>query len=304
MITRRRRHMPFFLMAAGLMLGLAVGFGPNAGSQAWAQRTITPDDPGPAPAVPASGFSMGRMFGGAAPEATSPTTPGIETVVGPIMTVDSGPLPQREMDETQEVLSLMPSVVQSIIFGSRKFEYDAKGRSDPMIVPWVLVEILSTEHIAQAKAYLKEADELTSPGARKKRYMDAIAECDEVLKLNAESKYGKDAAELKGQITALLDQLENPVGPITPRIILPSKAKFPQWVVINTKAVIYDQTGRGNHVVLVGDSMLSVGDKVPKYEDVRVVEISRNWVKYEYKYDPNEKPEEVTVNVTDELMDR
>jgi len=210
------------------------------------------------------------------------TSATVESIIGGFLPVESGQAPLREMDETPALnIFADPTIVKRILYGRKPFRYNAKGRPDPMIIPWVRVEVLSTEHIAQARQYLKEAETLTDPEARKKRYMLAIEELDRVIQMNPTSKYGKEARALRNQVRALITKIPPPGA--TPTPVKTKPPELPPWVVANTKAIIYDQSPKHNHLVLVGDSVLRLGDTVPKYPGVKLVEINRDSVVYEFK---------------------
>jgi hypothetical protein len=298
--SRSRRLLAALSMTALLLAAAGAG-------SAFAQAV---DDPALVTPVDSTGITADADIPEPAPMASGPmdafaTEPAVETaaeadaVVGPIIPVDSGPVPDREMDEPEQVLQLLPDVVRSVLSGPDQFKYDPHNRPDPMIVPWVRLEVLSSEHLAQARAYLNEADEMTSRTAKMQRYQKAKRECEEVLRINQGSKFAEDAQALRDKIQELINGIDDVRG--GPVIARQPTAKFPEWVVINTKAVIYDQTGGSDHIALVGDDMLTIGDEVPKYPEVKVVDITRDAVTYAFQYDPNQASVQQTVRVEEEI---
>lgn len=160
-----------------------------------------------------------------------------------------------------------PTLAQRILTrrGRPPFQYDAKGRKDPMILPWVLKEKLSTEFIAQARVYIKRAESTTDRKSRNAQYELAIKELDRVLEIDPTGRYAADARTLKQQIQEKLGPDGGP-GTVGPEVL-------PPWVVANTKGIEADRSSKQDHVVLIGENRLHVGDTVPEHPDVKVVEI-------------------------------
>ena len=186
------------------------------------------------------------------------------------------------MDETAPInLVADPAVAAKLLTSRKPFLYDGKGRPDPMIIPWVRTEIVTNEQIAQARQYVTDAEILTDFEAKKARYLLAIQELDRVIKSDPTSRYGKDAQALKDKIRALIEKI--PAAGATPTPATTKPPELPPWVASNTRAIIYDASPKHDSTVLVGDDMLRVGDVVPKYPEVKVLQIDLRSVVYEFK---------------------
>ncbi|KPL12985.1 hypothetical protein AMJ85_00655 [candidate division BRC1 bacterium SM23_51] len=213
------------------------------------------------------------------------TTASAEVTGVGFLPVESAPMPLREIDESGPLnIFADPELVKKLLFGRvgrSPFQYDARGQPDPMIIPWVRVEILNTEHIAQAQIYLKEAEQLMEPDAKKKRYAMAIRELDSVTKMDPTGRYGKEAQALQKKIREMMDKIPPPGATPTPVVTKPPE--LPPWVVTNTKAVLYDQSPDHNHMILIGDDLLQLGDVVPKFPSVKIVDVNRDSVIYEFQ---------------------
>ncbi len=209
---------------------------------------------------------------------TSPTAAALE---GGIIPIEDEGSPSREMDETAPVnIFADPAIVAKLLVPRKVFLYDAKGRRDPMIIDWIRTEIVNSELMAQAQTYIAEATQTTDPEARKARYLLAIQELDRVIKTDPTSHQGKQAQAMKDKVRALIDQTTR-AAQKSAEVTKPPE--LPPFVPANTRAIVLDQSPRHNHLVLVADDLLRVGDVVPKYPEVKVVEINRNTVVYEYK---------------------
>jgi len=276
---------------------------------AFAGRPAAAQEAAPAPAPPESVTAMPAAVATtvALPAALPPaptsvrlTTGAATTAPGPMLPIDAAlTMPPREIDE--EHLSpfnkLLPEIITRFLRDRNSFIYDPRGLPDPMIIPWIRAEILNSEHIAQALEYLREAESTVERETKRRLLEQAMQEVEGVVKDDPTSKYGHEAQALKEKIHTMMEGLEatttvGPVGPPPPRP--------PEWVVLNTKAVVIDQSSRKAHTALVGDSMLHVGDTVPKYPDVRIVGITRDAVTYEFKYDETQNIQ-FTVNVEVEV---
>ncbi|MCX8036523.1 MAG: hypothetical protein N3D11_05610 [Candidatus Sumerlaeia bacterium] len=237
--------------------------------------TLVPTEPVP-PVIVSEPPSEAPIV--AMPE-TSPTA--AAAFEGGIIPIEDMGGPLREMDETAPInIFADPAVVAKLLVPRKVFLYDAKGRRDPMIIDWIRMEIVNSELLAQAQTYIAEATQTTDPEARKARYLLAIQELDRVIKTDPTSHQGKQAQAMKDKVRALIDQ--------TTQATLKAKEvtkppELPPYVPANTRAIVLDQSPRNNHLVLIGDDLLRVGEVVPKYPEVKIAEINRNTVVYEYK---------------------
>jgi hypothetical protein len=205
---------------------------------------------------------------------------------GPLMVVNDGTsVAVREMDEESFPLQILPKVMQLLLRKNQKqFEYDAKGEEDPMVIPWVRKEILAAEHLTAAKKLLAEAEVVPEKDLKLKIYLKAIEEFDRVIEMDPSARFGKEAQAFRDKSREAIDRIQQAdrVGN-TP----PPPPKPPEWVVLNTKAIIFDQSPEKKHIALVGDNMLKVNDTVPRYPAVKIVEIQRDVVVYEFQYEAN-----------------
>jgi hypothetical protein len=210
---------------------------------------------------------------------TSPTVP--PAIEGPLLPIETGVAPVREIDEGAALnIFADPAVAQKLLFGGKKFLYDAKGRPDPMVIPWVRTEIVLRERINQAQAYIKKADGAQDVETKRSLYIQALEEFDQVVKADPTSILGKDARVQSEKIRALLDKLPPKGVVLTPTPTKPPE--LPPWIPANTKAILFDQSPKHDHRVLVGDEVLRVGSAVSKYPEAKIIEISREAVVYEY----------------------
>ncbi len=178
-------------------------------------------------------------------------------------TVDLGK--ESEEPEMPGTLFRTKEDVRKLLGEEPKFVYDPRDLSDPMIIPWVRREVIVRELIEMAQekikeGYLEEA----------KKYLE------EILKEYPGSRHIKEARTQLNQVKKMLAEGYGPEGVRRPRVVLPS------WVVSNTSGVIVDQQDPTQSVVLVGDAILRVGDKVPDYDEVVVGEIKEKEVVYQY----------------------
>jgi len=268
------------IVLAVLLCGVFLAVQPQ-GWVVWAQAPTTGSAPiaiEPATTVP--GVTAPPPVAGPAVAAieTSPTAPA--SLVGGFMPIETETT-LREIDESAPInIFSDPAVAAKLLVGRKPFLYDAKGRFDPMVIPWIRQEILNTELISEAQKYMQDADALTDPEAKKARYLLAIQELDRVIKADPTSSYGKRAQVLKDKIRALIEQM--PLAGATPTPVVTKRPELPPWVASNTRAILYDASPKHASVVLVGDDMLRVGGTVPKYPEVKIVEITANTVVYDY----------------------
>jgi len=221
------------------------------------------------------------------PPTTAPAEVVIETiptsgVIQPgLLPVESEATPRFESEEGPALnIFSDPALAQKILFGRKPFVYNTKNRPDPMIVPWVRAEIIGNERMERAQTYLKEASGVSDRETKRTRYLQALDELDQVLKADPTSALGRNAQTLAEKIRAEMDKLPPPGTPDKPVATKPPE--LPQWVSANTRAIVYDRSPQHNHMVLVGDDMLRINRIVPKFPDVKVVEINRDSVVYEY----------------------
>jgi hypothetical protein len=221
--------------------------------------------------------------------ATIETTPTIPSTVEGFLPIDSGPVPTREVDEGAALnIFADPAVAKKLLFGRKVFVYDPKGRPDPMVVPWIRTEIIGTELINQALAYIKQAEASTDLETKRTRYMEAQKELDQVVKADPTSVMGKNAQDLIEKVRKIIPPPEKP-GTVTPTPT--PRIEFPPWVRANTKGIVIDRSPKQENRVLVGDDMLKVGSTVPKFPGVKIIEINRDSVVYEFE------SARITVNV-------
>jgi hypothetical protein len=200
-------------------------------------------------------------------------------VEGGMMPIDEGTgMPAREIDEVPPInIFENPEVVKKLLFGRKPFVYDDRGFQDPMIIPWIRNKILVQELIAQAQAYRQEAERMPPSEQRMELLRKALSELKRAIQINPTDKLGKMAEAEQEAIRKLMDATgDGTTFKPTPR------KDLPKWIIINTRAVIYDQSGENDHKVLLGDDVLGIGEAVPKYPDVKVVEVTRDTVVYEY----------------------
>jgi hypothetical protein len=220
------------------------------------------------------------------------TDTAVEGGMMPIEAEDGGGMPAREMDETAPInIFPNPEVVKRLLFGRKPFVYDDRGFQDPMIIPWIRDKILVQELIAQAQAYRQEAARLPPSEERMELLRKALNELNRAIQIDPTDKLGKTAEAEKETIRKLMDATgDGTTFKPTPR------KDLPKWIIINTRAVIYDQSGENDHKVLLGDDVLGINGVVPKYPDVKVVEVTRDTIVYEY--DGERYPVKVEVPIT------
>ena len=211
---------------------------------------------------------------------TSPTAP--LAIEGGLLPIDTGVTPIHEVDEAVALnIFADPAVAQKLLFGRKPFVYDAKGRPDPMIVPWIRAEIIGTEHLNQALVYVREAEASTDVETKRSKYIQALEELDQVVKADPTAVLGKNAQTQIDKIRVAMEKIPPAGVVVTPTPTKPPE--LPAWIVANTRGIVFDQSPKQDHRVLVGDDLLRAGGTVPKFPNVKVVEIKREQVVYEFQ---------------------
>ena len=211
---------------------------------------------------------------------TSPAT-AKTTLEGGLLPIESKAGPKREMDEG-DLLNIFadPAVARKLLYGRKAFIYNIRGRRDPMVVPWVRTEIVNKEHLAQAQAFLSDAERQADRETKRNLLLLAVGELDSVIKSDPTDTFGKTAQALKNKARATLDKIQITSG--TPPPEATKAPELPSWVASITKAILYDESPKHDHVVLVGDEVLHVGDVLRRDPKIKVVQIDRSQVFYEY----------------------
>jgi hypothetical protein len=156
--------------------------------------------------------------------------------------------------------------VRKLLGDEPRFVYNPQRLPDPMIIPWVRREVIVREILELAREKLKEG-----------KLKEAKQSLEQALKEYPESRY---INEVRGELERIQKMLAGGYGPEgvrTPQVVLP------QWVASHTAGVIVDQGNPAQSVVLVGDAILRVGDKVPNYEEVVVDDIKQKEVIFRYQ---------------------
>ena len=178
-------------------------------------------------------------------------------------TVDLGK--ESEEPEMPETLFRTEEDVRKLLGEEPKFVYNPRDLPDPMIIPWVRREVIVRELIDMAQEKIKEG-----------YLQEAKKYLEEILKEYPGSRHIKEARTQLNQVKKMLAEGYGPEGVRRPRVVLPA------WVVSNTSGVIVDQQDPTQSIVLVGDAILQVGDKVPDYDEVAVDQIKEKEVIYLY----------------------
>jgi hypothetical protein len=172
---------------------------------------------------------------------------------------------ESEEPETPETLFRTEDDIRQLLGERPTFVYDPRNLPDPMIIPWVRREVIVGELIEMAKENIKEGEL-----QKAKKYLE------QVLKEFPTSNRTTEARAELNRVQKMLDEGYGPEGVRQPRVVLPA------WVASHTVGVIVDQDNPAQSVVLVGDSILKVGDQVPNYEGVVVDKIEDEKVTYRY----------------------
>ncbi|MFP4381627.1 MAG: hypothetical protein ACLFUS_14090 [Candidatus Sumerlaeia bacterium] len=176
-----------------------------------------------------------------------------------------------EEDQAQP-LALDDEKMRRLLGEDPTFIYQPKVKTDPMLVPWSRLRVIS-----------EEAGRLAEAAQAGARYEDAMAAYAQVLYLleSAPENWAQNE-----KLIALKKDLEENVGDleeIRQRGGFPSandtgEAKLPIWIQNNTRGVIADE---GTAVCLVGTHTLHPGDIVPDPSTLVVVEaINEETVKF------------------------
>jgi hypothetical protein len=154
--------------------------------------------------------------------------------------------------------------IRRLLGDNPRFTYKAGSLQDPMMVPWVRNAAIFKELSAQADAAMT-ASQLDKAADLYKKILDmkdpryqamALAKLGDIAGLQNE--------RAKAALAATGAEAEPPV-------------ELPTWVSEHTTGVL---VGEDKNICLVGDSMLSVGDALPNYPDVKVAEIDKDKVVY------------------------
>jgi len=212
---------------------------------------------------------------------TSPVT-ARTAIEGGFLPIESKAGPKREMDEG-DLLNIFadPTIARKLLYGRKPYIYNIKGRRDPMVIPWIRSEIVNKEHLAQAQAFMADAERQTDQDTKRNLLLLAIGELDSVIKTDPTDTFGKSAQALKDKARASLDKIRLTGG--GPVVVATKAPELPNWVANGTKAILYDQSPKQDHVVLVGDEVLHLGDVLRREPKVKVAQIDRNQVVYEYE---------------------
>lgn len=172
---------------------------------------------------------------------------------------DTAALQARTVMNTPEMLRLLGE--------NPRFTYDATGLQDPMLVPWARNAAIFKELSEQAEALMSEGE------------LDRAAEVyQRILALN-DSRYTMLATakltEIAGRQNAVaLEVLAQQ------EVVVELPPELPIWVQENTTAVIVSSD---SPICMVGEYMLTVGETLPNYPEVKVASIEDDRVFYQVR---------------------
>jgi hypothetical protein len=167
----------------------------------------------------------------------------------------------KESDDVGSVINLFDDPeVRRMLGDNPRFIYGALQSPDPMIFPPVRNAAIYSELTQQADRLIKQ---------------NKLAEAQELYKRILDLDDKRYMLEMRNKIA----QLNNRMG--AARMVLDDEmildVKLPQWVRVNTRGILYDET---DPMVLVGDYTLHVGDPIPSHPEVRVESVGKRTVSY------------------------
>jgi len=132
----------------------------------------------------------------------------------------------------------------------KPFEYDAKGRPDPMILPWVMNELLIKAYRERAERYIKQALEALKPAERNRLLGLAEKELDRIIEIDPSTREGQDAVNRKAEVLKFMR--EEKKGSIE---------LLPRFIRENTIGIELAE-----RIAIIGGQRVPVGQFVPGYE--------------------------------------
>ncbi|MBM3335657.1 hypothetical protein FJY63_13440 [Candidatus Sumerlaeota bacterium] len=162
--------------------------------------------------------------------------------------------------------------------GRVHFLYSSRGRPDPMLIPWVHIEIISMERLNEAQSLLQAADRLADPRQKEVCYKLALEELKRVQAEDTTGRYAEKAKEIEKRVNDLIRQIPAPGA--TPTPVATKRPELPQEIVANTRGVVYDETPKRDHVVLIADEVLRVNQSPRGHPEVRIARIERGAVTF------------------------
>ena len=215
--------------------------------------------------------------------ATSPARTGevVSDAKAPALTKESvdvlGARPSEDMkesDQPEKTSSIFEDLdVRQLLGETPRFVYLAKERPDPMVLPWVRKEIIFKELQAEGNRLVAALGTATDDGAFKaaRSVFEKMKALDiPEYALLADSKLA-EIQKLERQRNLILnpDADPNTIQPPAPDPVLEP------WVVENTKGILHMPEGS---MAVVGDDMLSEGEKLPLYPNHMVYRIEADTV--------------------------
>jgi len=187
-------------------------------------------------------------------------------------------LPKGNNSEIGETTGINPLAYARETMGNLEkgveFKYDAKGKPDPMLVPWSRLKIMLDEYLAIAEESVKSGDTERA----KKAYIMAYRLLNTTVDPWVSSIKGLDP--LREKVMAGLRSLRVDVTKIGFGAgVVPASVELPQWVRDNVSGVVYSAN---DPVCLIGSFTLHQGQLVPNQPvDVTVKKIEEDKVYFQ-----------------------
>ncbi len=204
------------------------------------------------------------------PERIEATVEKIEEMIALPPTAQLG----REIDEPEKPTALFSDAkrIQELLGDEPRYVYVPMG-GDPMIVPWVRERVMASELLAEAEQHFREG-----------RMQEAIVRCNMIVERFPRSDGAPKAQALKSRIEKMMAAPEpGKEGEIRPIEVV--RQPLPTWIQQNTRGILFNQESPKESLVLIGDFLLATGDTIPNYAGIRVKEISKSIVTYDFQGD-------------------
>jgi len=156
--------------------------------------------------------------------------------------------------------------IRNLLGDEPRFIYNPRGKSDPMLLPWVRNDAIFKELSGLAAGYIEQDD------LRK-----ALEAYNRILEMN-DSRYTAEAREKVGMLAEQLNEASLALAVSHQNEGSELVVELPHWVFVNTTGVI-DAGGQDNFC-LVGEHVLKVGDVIPDYPDIAINSIDGDRVVY------------------------
>jgi len=203
-----------------------------------------------------------------------------------LLTLPRGQQIKRESDEPEVPVNILEDPqVRSLLNPSPSFVYDPGELKDPMIVPWVLNEILVKELLEDLGKKVKEAEynHRKIPEA-----LSLIKQIDEILPglsdIQLRNTSEKRLEEYRIELSSIptKDKDNDQIVPTLTPLPTPDGIVIPPWIKGNFRGVIW-QPKAEERLALIGDEILREGNKIPRYPDAVVQKINPNSVVITYR---------------------